>query len=63
METLRGRAFYRKQHNQFSILNMLLNHLASNINGFLRKLQCFSLQLNGAVLHIFDVPHDENADS
>jgi hypothetical protein len=41
METLSGRAYSLKQHTQFSILNMLLNHLASNINGFLRKATVF----------------------
>jgi hypothetical protein len=41
METLRGRAYCLKQHTQFSNLNMLLNHLASNINCFLRKATLF----------------------
>jgi hypothetical protein len=41
METLRGRAYCLKWHTQFSNLNMLLNHLASNINCFLRKATVF----------------------
>jgi hypothetical protein len=41
METLRGRAYCLKQHTQFSNLNMRLNHLASNINCFLRKATVF----------------------
>jgi hypothetical protein len=41
METLRGRAYCLKQHTQFSNLNMLLNHLASNIICFLRKATVF----------------------
>jgi hypothetical protein len=36
METLRSREYSIKQHTQFSVLNMVLNHLASNINDFLR---------------------------
>jgi hypothetical protein len=41
METLRERAYCLKQHTQFSNFNMLLNHLASNINCFLRKATLF----------------------
>jgi hypothetical protein len=41
METLRGRAYCLKRHTQFSNLNMLLNHLASNINCFLRTATVF----------------------
>jgi hypothetical protein len=41
METLRRRAYSLKRHTQFSNLNMLLNHLASNINCFLRKATVF----------------------
>jgi hypothetical protein len=41
METLSGRAYSLKQHTQFSILNILLNHLASNINGLLKKATVF----------------------
>jgi hypothetical protein len=41
METLGGRAYSLKQHTQSSIPNMLLNILASNINGFLRKATVF----------------------
>jgi hypothetical protein len=41
METLRGGAYCLKRHTQFSNLNMLLNHLASNIICFLRKATVF----------------------
>jgi hypothetical protein len=41
METLRGIVYCLKQHTQFSNLNMLLNHLVSNINCVLRKATVF----------------------
>jgi hypothetical protein len=47
MKSLGRRVYFLKVYTQFSILNTLLNHLASNINGFLRKAQCFSIHLKG----------------
>jgi hypothetical protein len=41
METLRSREYSIKQHTQFSVLNMVLNHLVSNINDFLRRTSVF----------------------
>jgi hypothetical protein len=37
METLRSREYSLKQHTQFSVLNMVLNYLASIITDFLRR--------------------------
>jgi hypothetical protein len=43
LETLRGREYSLKQHTQFTMLKMVLNHLASNINDFHRRATEFLL--------------------
>jgi hypothetical protein len=57
MKTLRGRQYSFQQLTQYTMLNKLLDSLASNINDSLTREQCFSFHLYGTILHEIDVPH------
>jgi hypothetical protein len=57
LETLRGREYLLKQHTQFTILNMLLNNLASNTYDFLRRTPVFLHSLERCYLNKVDVSY------
>jgi hypothetical protein len=51
------REYSLKQHTQFSMLKMVLNHLLLTLMIFLEELRCFFFHIKGAVLHKVDIPH------
>jgi hypothetical protein len=57
LETLRGGEYSLKQHTQFTILNMLLNNLASNTYDFLRRIPVFLHSLERCYLNKVDVSY------
>jgi hypothetical protein len=53
----RGREYSLREHTQFMMLSMVLNHLASIINDFLRRAIVFLLSLERRCFHTVVVPH------
>jgi hypothetical protein len=45
MKTLRGKQYYFKEQNDFTMVNKVLEAPASNINDSLTRVQCFLLSL------------------